>query len=129
MTARVGAFDRKLPGEYFHNLSLNVTILCIIFLKCPYKKYKFPVTILRLYLAYGPKQDENRFIPIVAINCLKNKSFELVTLTENISVNKKFNGIKPELNSERAFVSLNGLQIIIQHGQGHNSKRIKGFFL
>ena len=33
----------------------------------------------------------------------KNKSFELVTLTENISVNKKFNGIKPELNSERAF--------------------------
>src|SRR5210317_1113278 len=33
----------------------------------------------------------------------KNKNFKLVTLTENISVNKKFNGIKPELNSERAF--------------------------
>jgi len=47
------------------------------FLLKAYKKYKFPVTILRLYLAYGPKQDENRFIPIVAINCLKNKSFEL----------------------------------------------------
>ena len=33
----------------------------------------------------------------------KNKNFKLVTLTENISINKKFNGIKPELNSEKAF--------------------------
>ena len=32
-----------------------------------------------------------------------NKNFELVTLTENVSVDKKFNGIKPQLNSERAF--------------------------
>jgi 4-hydroxy-tetrahydrodipicolinate reductase len=33
----------------------------------------------------------------------KNKNFKLVTLTENISINKKFSGIKPELNSEKAF--------------------------
>ena len=33
----------------------------------------------------------------------KNKDFKLVTLTENRSVNKKFNGIKPELNSEKVF--------------------------
>jgi 4-hydroxy-tetrahydrodipicolinate reductase len=33
----------------------------------------------------------------------KNKNFKLVTLTENRSVNKKFNGIKPELNSDKAF--------------------------
>ena len=33
----------------------------------------------------------------------KNKGFKLVTLTENRSVNKKFNGIKPELNSEKVF--------------------------
>ena len=33
----------------------------------------------------------------------KNKNFKLVTLTENRTVNKKFNGIKPELNSEKAF--------------------------
>ena len=25
MTTRVGAFDRKLPGEYFHNLSYGHT--------------------------------------------------------------------------------------------------------
>src|SRR5210317_1575911 len=33
----------------------------------------------------------------------KNKNFKLVTLTENRLVNNKFNGIKPELNSEKAF--------------------------
>ena len=33
----------------------------------------------------------------------KNKNFKLVTLTESRSVNRKFNGIKPELNSEHAF--------------------------
>jgi len=33
----------------------------------------------------------------------KNKNFKLVTLTENRVVNKKFYGIKPELNSDKAF--------------------------
>ena len=33
----------------------------------------------------------------------KNKNFKLVTLTENRLINKKFNGIKPELNSDKAF--------------------------
>ena len=32
-----------------------------------------------------------------------NKKFKLVALTENKLINKKFNGIKPELNSEKAF--------------------------
>ena len=33
----------------------------------------------------------------------KNKKFKLVTITENRLVNKKFDGIKPEFNSEKAF--------------------------
>ena len=33
----------------------------------------------------------------------KNKSFKLVTLTESRLVNKRFNGIKPEFNSDQAF--------------------------
>ncbi len=33
----------------------------------------------------------------------KNKKFKLVALTENRLINKKFNGIKPDLNSEKAF--------------------------
>ena len=33
----------------------------------------------------------------------KNSNFKLVTLTENRKINKKFYGIKPELNSDKAF--------------------------
>ncbi len=40
-----------------------------------YTKFNFPVTILRLYQAYGLKQDVNRLIPIVITNCIKNKKF------------------------------------------------------
>ena len=40
-----------------------------------YKKKKFPVTILRLYLVFGPYQDINRFIPIVINGCLDDLSF------------------------------------------------------
>ena len=32
---------------------------------------------------------------------IKNKNFKLVALTENRSLNKKINGIKIELNSEK----------------------------
>ena len=32
-----------------------------------------------------------------------NRSFKLVTLTENIKITKKYNGIRPELNAEKAF--------------------------
>ena len=44
------------------------------------------------------------FYKFVKIKSLKkNSDFELVTLTENRIINKKFNKIKPELNSEKAF--------------------------
>ena len=33
----------------------------------------------------------------------KNKNFKLVTLTENRLISRKFNGVKPELNSDKAF--------------------------
>ena len=40
-----------------------------------FKKHSFPVSILRLYLVYGPYQDRNRVIPIVIDNALKSKEF------------------------------------------------------
>ena len=40
-----------------------------------YKKKKFPVTLFRIYLAYGPGQEFNRIIPFTIKNCLKNKTF------------------------------------------------------
>ena len=46
-------------------------LIWLIFLK----KKNFPSTVLRLYLAYGPKQDVNRFLPIIISACIKNKKF------------------------------------------------------
>ena len=40
-----------------------------------FKLRKFPSTILRLYQAYGPRQELNRFIPIIINSCIKNKKF------------------------------------------------------
>ena len=37
----------------------------------------------------------------------KDRNFKLVSLTENRLINKKFNGIKPQLNSENAFKKAN----------------------
>tara|TARA_B100000787_G_scaffold166785_1_gene152529 strand:- start:1870 stop:2787 length:918 start_codon:yes stop_codon:yes gene_type:complete len=41
-----------------------------------HKQKNFPVTILRLYLVYGPNQDVNRFIPIIIKGCLKDLDFD-----------------------------------------------------
>ena len=40
-----------------------------------YKRFNFPVVILRLYQVYGPYQKQNRLIPFVINNCLGNKKF------------------------------------------------------
>ena len=39
------------------------------------KKYNFPCTILRLYLVYGPSQDNNRLIPYIINECLTDTTF------------------------------------------------------
>ena len=53
----------------------NAKLLASKYLLNIYKKKKFPVTILRLYQAYGQRQDINRFIPIVINACLRNDKF------------------------------------------------------
>lgn len=40
-----------------------------------FNAFKFPITVLRLYQAYGPYQDNNRLIPIVINSCKKNIIF------------------------------------------------------
>ena len=37
------------------------------------------------------------------ISSKKDNDFKLITLTENRIINRKFNGVKPELNSDKAF--------------------------
>ena len=74
-----------------------------------HKKFNFPAVILRLYLVYGPKQDTNRFLPIIIKNCLNNKSFPCSTgkqfrdflyIQDLIDLIKKFLNIKTSLNGE-----------------------------
>ena len=58
------------------NIKLNKStygkakLLSSTYLQNLYKKEKFPSIILRLYLAYGPKQDVNRLIPIIINMCI-----------------------------------------------------------
>ena len=61
-----------------------------------FKEKKFPATVLRLYQAYGPKQDFNRFIPIIIKACIKNKKFPCSTgkqLRDFIHVDDVLNAI------------------------------------
>ena len=44
-----------------------------MFLKL-YKQNNFPVSIIRLYLVYGPNQEPNRLVPITILNALKKIS-------------------------------------------------------
>ena len=43
-------------------------------IKC-FEEKNFPGTILRVYQVYGPKQDQNRFIPNIIEGCKKNNNF------------------------------------------------------
>ena len=72
--------DTKSP----HNESLNCNpkliygkskLLASNYLMMMYKKYKFPVTVLRFYQVFGHKQDFNRFIPILIKACINNEKF------------------------------------------------------
>ncbi|MBI3632686.1 MAG: NAD-dependent epimerase/dehydratase family protein [Candidatus Vogelbacteria bacterium] len=45
------------------------------FLQMLYRTEHFPSTTLRLFLTYGPGQDNRRFIPQIIRGCLKNQSF------------------------------------------------------
>ena len=40
-----------------------------------YKTENFPITVLRLFLVYGPSQKKDRLIPQVISGCLKKKNF------------------------------------------------------
>ena len=61
---------------YNSSTYIYAKLLSSSFLMSLYKKFSFPVTVLRLYQTYGPGQDINRFLPILITNCLKNKKFE-----------------------------------------------------
>ena len=70
-----------------------------------YKKKNFPSVVLRLYLAYGPKQDMNRFLPIIIDGCIKNKKFPCSTgnqLRDFIHVDDVVDAIIKSLKNKNA---------------------------
>ena len=58
---------KMIYGKY-KNLATNFLLNC-------YKKYHFPVTVIRFYQLYGPGQDLNRFIPQLIFSCLNKEKF------------------------------------------------------
>jgi len=70
-----------------------------------YKKYSFPVSVLRLYLVYGPYQDRNRVIPIVIDNALKSKEFDCSLGTQFrdfVYIDDVVNGIIKSLKTKKS---------------------------
>ena len=70
-----------------------------------HKRNNFPVTILRLYLVYGPYQDINRFIPIIIKGCLQNLHFDTSNGTQKrdfVYISDVINIIMKTLKSKKA---------------------------
>ena len=68
--------NAKCSPKSIKSIYGKAKLLSSIYLINLFKKKKFPSTILRLYLTYGPRQDINRFIPIIIEGCIKNKKFD-----------------------------------------------------
>ena len=89
-----------------------------------HKKFNFPTVVLRLYLIYGPKQDINRFLPIIIKNCLNNTTFPCSTgkqFRDFLYITDLINLIEKFLNKRS---SLNGNIFNIGSGKPKNIKKI-----
>ena len=73
----------NLPSPHYENLNKKPTTS--FYAKSKYlasehglklfKKNNFPITVLRVYQAYGPNQKKDRLIPSLIESCLKNNEF------------------------------------------------------
>ena len=101
----------------------NAKLLSTKFLLELKKKYNFPITILRLYLVYGPKQDVNRLIPFTIINALKKVKFNCSTgkqFRDFIYIDDLVSAIVKTLKSKKT----NGEIINIGSGNPINVKKL-----
>ena len=65
--------NKTKPKSYYGKAKLLITKNLLNL----YKKNKFPVTILRIFQAYGPMKENNRLIPYVISGLKKNKKIFL----------------------------------------------------
>ena len=71
--------ENKKNSQSTFSIYGKAKLLSTKYLMAIYKKEKFPATVIRLYLVYGPKQDINRVIPITIKNALLDKKFNCST--------------------------------------------------
>jgi nucleoside-diphosphate-sugar epimerase len=84
-----------------------------------FEKERFPVTILRLYLVYGPNQDPNRLISSVINSCLLKKKFPC----SNGNQYRDFLYVDDLINAiTSCFGNSNSIGKIINMGQGKPKK-------
>ncbi len=69
--------QKEITARNINTLSVygNAKLSSTMFLKTLFKKVNFPSSIIRLYLVYGPNQENNRVIPFVINNSLNEKKF------------------------------------------------------
>ncbi len=96
--------ERKFSKKTF-SIYGKAKLLSTLFSQNLYKKFNFPVTILRLYLVYGPYQDINRVIPITISNALKDKKFNCsngLQLRDFIYIDDVINAIIKTLKNSKS---------------------------
>ncbi len=97
--------------------------LCSKYLIELFTEIKFPVTIFRLFQVYGPKQDNNRIVPFLIKNCLKNKKF-FTTKGKQICdfcyIDDIVNGVFKSINNKKT----NGQILNIGSGKPISVKKI-----
>ena len=62
-------------GTEYIDRNKGSKLLASKFLTNCYNQHNFPVTIIRFYQLFGPKQHTNRFIPILITACLSKRKF------------------------------------------------------
>tara|TARA_A100001011_G_C14321289_1_gene850804 strand:- start:4833 stop:5744 length:912 start_codon:yes stop_codon:yes gene_type:complete len=107
----------KNTNSNYGNAKLSSTLHLLDFSK----KNNFPGTIIRLYLVYGPNQDENRVIPFVIKNSIKNKKFNCssgIQFRDFTYIDDVIQAIYKSLNSKRS----NGELINVGFGKPYKIK-------
>lgn len=97
----------QIESKFSKPLSIyaNSKLLATKFLIKKFKKYLFPVVILRGYQVYGPKQDNNRLISTVINNSLNNLEFACTEGTQKrdfLHVDDFISAIYKSLNNKKA---------------------------
>jgi nucleoside-diphosphate-sugar epimerase len=95
------------------------------YLQMMYKLFKFPCIIIRLFIAYGPLQSDERLIPYVIKSCLKNKKFYIKngnTIRDFCFIDDVVNAIIILMKSKNCYGNIFNLG----HGKGSKiSKLVK----